>query len=285
MNIYTALFILNKEAKRLQSERNRLKYCLSNNENVKDHDLLRTLGIEGQEELDISFWFPVDARVDDIDIYCDSFKQLRYEYRDAQSEYDSLQFDLNDANYLEDATDEEIAECKSQLEFYEKIIEAYEKADEKLSIVSDNRQMIKERLRELREDLNEIYDMKGKALTLLHIPVTGVHIINGKRYKLLETEYEGQRYSFHSPMDRNEVYPLIEEKEVEYTPTLVELTGEQVEKAMQVVRSYIISYDEDFFDRRESCYDECDEYGDYYDYYEYDDYDEYEERTDYYYEY
>lgn len=283
MNIYKAIYILNKKAKELSENRMILKEKLENSEDILvDTEEYTILG----KEISLSPWFPCGVR--DGEFSC--FKEINAEIRSLEDECRCLDskiyYLMDEINSIEseeekETLQKEIDEYKEDLEYWSVYIQDIELFLEQLNSVKDNREEVKNKLRELRELQVQLYRMKEEAINIMKIPVVAIHLINDKLYKYHTYMYEDVLYKYHTICYKDEEKPCnIEIESIDYTPTLIDIDDSEYNDAYLAVKylinenigwddfldniTYNDSYNNDFDDMDE--WDEWDDWKDSEDY-------------------
>ena len=151
MNIYEAIYYINKKTKELSKKRNELKALLSSGQDLNNKGLIQEIYEKDVDSIMISRVFPYD---DGISIRAESFKDMRKHIEEDKDERDRIYSEiLTLKDDLDEANENEIMNMQDQIEELNDMIEEYDKYIDECEAL-------------LRE-LNESYDNRGKIIAYL----------------------------------------------------------------------------------------------------------------------
>lgn len=279
MNIYEALYYINKKTKELSKKWNELKAILSGGHDLNDKELIQEIYEKDVDSIMISRVFPYEDRSGlQAECYADVRKCIQEHQEERNRIYNEI---LTLEDDLDEADENEITEINAKIEELNDMIEEYdeyiyglETLLRELNESYDNRGKIIAYLRKLREQQIKLYSMKDKVIHILDLPLTVIHVINEKKYKYYHVQYDGKQYGYHIPCRDNEDISGNEVVCIEYEPTTIDMTDDIYNEARKTVEDFIadnadklLNYSDPYMGAL-SYNDECDEY-DRYDEYRY----------------
>lgn len=256
MNIYEALYYLNKKTKELSKKREEIKAILDSGDDLKDKKLIQEIFRcdcvrQDADSVAISPVFPCE--------FCEcetanSYKDIREYMRVNNDETHQFQNEiLMLQDELDDAEPDKIKEINARIDELNEWIEGNDELDTEIRLVIDkleesyyNRGQIIKYLKELREQQIDLYSMKEKVLYILKLPITAIHMINEKKYKYYHVQFEGKEYGYHSPCrdDDDEEVSDNQVIVIDYEPTTIEITDEIYNEAYALVVDFIEDNDD-----------------------------------------